>query len=83
MPRRTKAPTITERKLGRHGAQGLCWNDGNIEIDPRLTGKLRLEVVCHEIIHHIAPDWTEAQVLHAGRIMGHALWKQGYRKTDS
>jgi len=48
-----------------------------------LTGKLRLEVVCHEIIHHIAPDWSEAKVLHAGRIMGHALWKQGYRETDS
>lgn len=80
MPR---APTITERKLGRHGADGLCWNDGTIEIDPRLTGKKRLEILCHEIIHHIATDWTEAKVLHAGRIMGNALWKQGYRKTDS
>jgi len=83
MPKKPKAPTITERKLGRWRADGLCWNDGTIEIDSRLKGKARLETVCHEIIHHLAPDWTEAKVLHAGRIMGNALWKQGYRKTDS
>ena len=78
-----KQPTISERKLGRHQAHGLCWDDGTIEIDPRLKGKKRLEIVCHEIIHHLAPDWDEQKVLKAGRIMGLALWKQGYRKTDS
>jgi len=80
MPR---PPKITERKLGKHQAIGLCWNDGTIEIDSRLTGRKRLEIVCHEIIHHIAPEWEEERVLHGGRIMGNALWKQGYRKTDS
>jgi hypothetical protein len=78
-----KPPTITERKLGKHGAHGLCWSDGTIEIDSRLRGKKRLEIVCHEIIHHLDPEWSEAKVLHAGRIMGNAIWKQGYRKTDS
>jgi hypothetical protein len=78
-----KQPTIRERKLGRHGAHGLCWDDGTIEIDPRLKGEKRLEIVCHEIIHHLAPDWDEEKVLRSGRVMGRALWKQGYRKTDS
>ena len=78
-----KPPTITERKLGKHQAIGLCWADGTIEIDSRLKGKQRLETVCHEIIHHIAPDWDETKVSHVGRIIGNALWKQGYRKTDS
>jgi len=78
-----KPPTITERRLGQHKAHGLCWADGKIEIDSRLRGKKRLEIVCHEILHHLYPELVEAKILQAGKIMGNALWKQGYRKTDS
>jgi len=50
MPRRSKneyndfpvvisSPHWIEKKLGRTGAIGLCYSDGNIEIDPRLNSK--------------------------------------------
>jgi hypothetical protein len=72
-------PTVVERKLGRHKADGLYWPDGTIEIDPRVTGKRKLEVLIHEWTHHRQPHWTEEHVTKESRLLANFLWSQGVR----
>jgi len=73
---------ITERKLHRHKADGLAWvGDGRIEIDPRLDEKYRLEVLVHELLHHMHPEWVEEEVERHGEWLGKILWRQGYRRV--
>lgn len=78
-----KLPPVIERKLGRHKADGLCWDDGTIEIDPRLKGKRRLETLIHEMIHHRHPHWTEEKVEAEGEVLARFLWKHGIRTLDT
>ena len=78
-----KLPPVIERKLGRHKADGLCWDDGTIEIDPRLKGKRRLETLIHEMIHHRHPHWTEEKVETEGEVLARFLWKHGVRTLDT
>lgn len=75
-------PKIVARKLGRHGARGLCWNDGVIELDERLKGKERLEVLLHEIDHHLHPDKTEVDVEEEAKRVADILWEQRVRIID-
>lgn len=75
---------IVERGLGREGVWGFCYKEDNlIELDKNLMGKRRLMVLCHELVHKIAPDMSESAVLKAERILGNALWSQGYRRVDN
>jgi len=54
---------ITERKLHRHNADGLAWVGGGlVELDPRMTERYRLEVLVHELLHHMHPEWVEEEV---------------------
>jgi hypothetical protein len=78
-----KLPPVIERKLGRHKADGLCWDDGTIEIDPRLKGKRRLETLIHEMLHHRNPHWTEEKVEAEGEVLARFLWKHGVRTLDT
>jgi len=72
---------ITERKLLRHNAVGIAYvGDGRIEIDPRLLEKDRMEVVVHELLHHMHPEWNEEEVERHGQWLGKILWQQGYRR---
>jgi hypothetical protein len=72
---------ITERKLLRYNAIGIAWvGDGRVEIDPRLTEKDRLEVLVHELLHHMHPEWNEEEVERHGEWLGKILWRQGYRR---
>jgi hypothetical protein len=65
----------------RHNAMGLAWvGDGLIEIDPRLKEKERIEVLVHELLHHMHPEWTEDEVDRHGQWLGLILWRQGYRR---
>lgn len=73
------SPTVVERKLGRHKADGLYWPDGTIEIDPRIKGKRRLETLIHEMMHHRQPHWTEEHVTKEAEVMAKFLWKNGVR----
>ena len=62
MPRK-KSPKVIERKLGKHKAVGLAWQeDGIIEIDPRQKPKEYLSTLIHEAAHIIYPDWDEKDV---------------------
>lgn len=79
MPRK---PVIRERKLGKHRADGLCWNDGVIEIDERLKGKHRLRVLIHELMHHQRPAATEEEVDTQSEQMADILWKHRVRIID-
>jgi len=75
---------ITERKLHRHKADSLAWvGDGRVEIDPRLSEKYRLEVLVHELLHHMHPEWVEEEVERHGEWLGKILWRQGYRRVKS
>jgi len=77
-----KRPKIVERKLGRHGADGLCWNDGVIEIDARLKGKRRLEILIHEIDHYLHPEKTEDEVEEDAKNLAQLLWSERVRIVD-
>lgn len=91
MPRRSKneyndfpvvisSPHWIEKKLGRTGAIGLCYSDGNIEIDPRLNSKEYLDTLIHEMLHHHFPELEEEDVAIIATKMTRELWKAGYRK---
>jgi hypothetical protein len=75
---------ITERKLHRHKADGLAWVGGGlVELDPRMTERYRLEVLVHELLHHMHPEWVEEEVERHGEWLGKILWRQGYRRVKS
>lgn len=76
-------PVIQHRKLGKHRARGLCWPDGLIEIDERLRGKERLEILLHEIDHYLHPDKEEDQVASEAEKTASLLWGQNVRIIDS
>ena len=78
-----KHPPVTERKLGKHKADGLYWPDTkSIEIDPNLKPKRKMEVMIHELLHHRHPDWTEEKVNAEGLYICEFLWKHNYRKVS-
>jgi Zn-dependent peptidase ImmA (M78 family) len=78
-----KPPKIVERKLGREKAAGQCHDDKPlIEIDPRQDPKERLDTLIHELLHHVAPEWTEEHVAKNANIISEALWKQKYRRIE-
>lgn len=72
-PRRTHQPVVKERKLGREKAWGRAFKDGLIEIDPRLRGLPRLEILVHEHMH--IQDWnmSEEEVLKRSRALAKFL----------
>lgn len=76
-------PSFKERKLGKHKARGLYWPDGLIEIDERLRGMERLEVLLHEIDHHLHPDKSEEEVTRDAEKTAELLWGQRVRIIDA
>jgi Zn-dependent peptidase ImmA (M78 family) len=79
-----KEPTVVERKLGKHGADGLYWEQQNtIEIDTRLDARNEIYVEVHEYNHHLHKDWDEDTVVKFSNKMAKHLWKRGYRKVKN
>ena len=75
---------VTERKLLRHNAIGIAYvGDGRVELDPRLKESERLEVLVHELLHHMHPEWNEEEVDRHGKWLGNILWRQGYRRVKN
>ena len=83
MPKRRKLK-IVERKLGREKAWGLCWQGENlIELDPRLKGKKKLNLACHELAHLVFPSIeSEREIERIARIFANALWSLNYRQIS-
>jgi hypothetical protein len=52
-----------------------------IEIDPRLSPRRDLEVLCHEQLHISLPELPEAQIDRLGKEMSRTLWSQNYRRV--
>jgi len=73
-------PSWKEKKLGRTGAWGLCYDDGKIEIDPRLASKDYLDTLIHELLHHHFPDLEEEDVETIATRITSEIWKAGYRR---
>jgi hypothetical protein len=54
---------------------------GTIAIDARLKGKLKMEVLIHELLHEFHPDLSEESVELTGNLIAEALHQQGFRET--
>lgn len=74
---------VVYRKLGKEKAWGQAHIDSNtIEIDPRLKGRKKMEILIHEAIHLLNPEMSETKVLEQGRKIANLLWKQNFRQVD-
>jgi hypothetical protein len=74
---------VVYRKLGKEKAWGQAHFDSNtIEIDPRLKGRKKMEILIHEAIHLLNPEMSETKVLEQGRKIANLLWKQNFRQVD-
>jgi hypothetical protein len=83
-PRRShQPPTLVVRKLGREQAWGRAFQNGVIEVDPRLTGLGKLEILIHEYMH--VQDWAmpEAEVLKRSRTLAKFLHKHRVRIIEA
>lgn len=54
-----------------------------ILIDSSLTGRKRLEIIVHELIHVSFPTASEDHVTEAGRDITRVLYALGYRLDES
>jgi hypothetical protein len=78
---------VVHRKLGKEKALGMCSpgrREGEwlIEIDERLKGKMHLRVLIHELCHALFPSCSETATLRVEKVLGDALWRQGYRRVE-
>jgi hypothetical protein len=79
--RRLPRVRVVERKLGREGAVGLCYQGlGLIEVDPRQNSKDYLDTLVHEMLHHFFPRTSEWRVGKIANRMTDILWKNKYRR---
>lgn len=75
---------IVFKKLGREKAWGSAnLADNTIEIDPRLKGRKHLEILIHEAMHIMNPEWSESKVVQQSKRLTQLLWKQHFRKVDN
>ena len=78
MPPKPKHPKVVIKKLGRERAWGT-YCDWEIEIDPRSTGKARLETLIHEYGHHLDPSLPEKVVTKNAKLLADFLHKHNVR----
>lgn len=72
------------KKLGREKAWGSADLDSHtIEIDPRLKGRKYLEILIHEAMHIMNPEWSETKVITQSKRLTRLLWAEHFRKVDN
>ena len=84
MSKKTKPSKVVWRKLGKEQAWGMATCDPQrplIEIDPRLSPRRELEVLCHEQLHLSLPDLSEKQIDRLGKELSRTLWQQNFRRV--
>lgn len=82
--RKSPQPKVVWRPLGKEKAWGMATTDPQhplIEIDPRLSPRRELEVLCHEQLHISLPELSESQIDRLGKEMSRTLWSQNYRRV--
>lgn len=73
-------PKVIKKKLGKERAWGQYHQSKNvIEIDERLKGKKKLEILTHEYLHHIYPFMDEITVAKSAKDISDFLWKHDVR----
>jgi hypothetical protein len=77
-----KSITIIRRKLGKHRAHGQAHDDGTIEIDERLTGLAKMQVLIHEWLHVFEWALPEKVVDQMSRKLALFLHKNGARLVE-
>jgi hypothetical protein len=72
------------KKLGREKAWGSAnVDDKTIELDPKLKGRKLLEILIHEAMHIMNPEWSETKVINQSKKLTQLLWRQHFRKVDN
>jgi len=82
--RKAPQPKVVWRPLGKEKAWGMATTDPThplIEIDPRLSPRRELEVLCHEQLHISLPHLAESEIDRLGKEMSRTLWSQNYRRV--
>ena len=82
--RKSPQPKVVWRPLGKEKAWGQATVDPQhplIEIDPRLSPRRELEVLCHEQLHISLPHLGETEIDRLGKEMSRTLWSQNYRRV--
>ena len=83
MPKARKTKVVF-RKLGKEQAWGQATCDPArplIEIDPRLSPRRELEVICHEQLHISMPAVDEREIDRLGKELSRTLWEQNFRRV--
>ena len=70
-------------KLGKQKVWGFAHSDGLIEIDERLKGKKKLEIIIHEVMHLLNPMDDEDEVVRKSVLLTNTLWHEKYRVVDN
>ena len=70
-------------KLGKQKVWGFAHSEGLIEVDERLKGKKKMEIIIHEVCHLLNPEDSEEEVVRKSIVLTKTLWHEGYRKIDN
>lgn len=70
-------------KLGKQKVWGFAHSDGLIEIDERLKGKKKMEIIIHEVMHLLNPMDDEEEVVRKSVLLTNTLWHEKYRVVDN
>jgi hypothetical protein len=70
------------KKLGRAWGSANV-DDKTIELDPALKGRKLLEILIHEAMHIMNPEWSETKVINQSKKLTQLLWRQHFRKVDN
>lgn len=74
---------VVYRKLGKEKAWGQALiEDNTIEIDPRLRARKKMQILIHEALHLLNPEWSESKVIEQSTKLAKLLWSQHYREVD-
>ena len=74
---------VKERKLGREKAWGLAHTaEGIIEIESSLKSRRRLNILIHEALHILNPEWSESKVIKQAGRLTKLIWTQNYRRIE-
>lgn len=83
MPPKPKKTKVIHRPLGKERAYGIAHIEANkIEIDTRIKTRKYLEILLHEKIHLMHPEWSETAVIKESKELSRFLWDNHYRWVE-
>jgi hypothetical protein len=75
---------IVYKNLSKRHVWGLADTDkSTVELHTTLKGKKHLEILTHETLHILLPQYTEEEIVRISTNLTQVLWKDGYRKVDN